>query len=91
METIIVRWKKERRKFFTKIILFSLVFFLSLPIGIGVFPKAFTSSSPIMGISWAWLYAFMQVITTWIIGWIYWKKAKYFDELITQYRQEDTE
>lgn len=91
MDPIIIRWKKERRMFFTKVILFSLVFYLSLPIGIGVFPDAFTSSSPVWKISWSWLYAFLQVIMTWIIGWIYWKKAKYFDELITQYRQGDTE
>lgn len=91
MEATIIRWKRERKKFFIRIIVFSLIFFLSLPIGIGIFPEAFNSASPVWGISWAWLYAFLQVVMTWVIGWVYWIKAQHFDEIISKYPQEDTE
>lgn len=90
MEEVMIRWKKERRRFFISIILFSFFFFMSLPIGIGLFPVAFTSS-PFWGLSWVWIYAFLQVIATWVISYLYWKKAKYFDEMVASYRRGEKE
>ncbi|MBO1005923.1 DUF485 domain-containing protein [Pseudogracilibacillus auburnensis] len=86
----ILKWKKERRLFLIWLTILSIIFYLSLPIALAIIPE-WMNASPIGSITWAWIYAFLQVIMTWIIGWIYWIKAKQLDKLVAQIKQEASE
>lgn len=83
-----LQWKKERRKFLILITLFSVVFFLSLPISIGLFPKLM-NMAPFGLFTLAWILAFLQIAMTWLIGYLYWHKMKQLDDLLLSERQED--
>lgn len=80
---IIQIWKKQRKKFLLKMSIFSFVFYLSLPVSIGLFPE-FMSQPRFGWLSWAWIYSFVQIGMTWVLGWIYWRKSKELDELIAE-------
>lgn len=77
------KWRKERKRFLTIISVFTFFFFLALPLSIELFPNFM--AKPVVGwISLAWLFGFMQVIVTWLLCWIYWKKAKKLDALLQE-------
>lgn len=84
---IIQEWKKMRKVFLIKLTSFAIVFYLSLPVSIGLFPE-FMSQPRIGWVSIAWIYSFMQIGMTWILGFIYWIKSKQFDELIVKMKRE---
>jgi len=86
----IQRWKQERRLFIVSITILSLIFYLTLPLLLTVIPEAMNKPA-IGGLSLAWVYAFFQVVMTWLIGWIYWIKAKHLDKLVAQMKQEEAE
>ncbi len=89
METI-KRWKQERRLFLISITVLAIIFYLAFPLSLSVIPD--TMNKPAIGnLSWAWSYAFLQVLMTWLLGWIYWIKAKQLDKLVDRIRQEEAE
>ncbi|WP_407058260.1 DUF485 domain-containing protein [Tigheibacillus jepli] len=45
--------------------------------------------SPIMQISWAWLYAFLQIPMTWVLVFVYYSVMKRFDRLLKKLVQGD--
>ncbi len=89
MDTI-KRWKQERRLFVVWISVLAVIFYMSLPLSLAVIPDKMNEHA-LFGLSWAWLYAFLQVLMTWLIGWIYWVKAKQLDQLVERMRQEEAE
>jgi len=86
----IKRWKQERRLFVLWISGLAIIFYLALPLSLTVIPHTMNKSA-LFGLSWAWVYAFLQVLMTWLIGWIYWIKAKQLDLLVERMRQEEAE
>lgn len=77
------KWQKERKHFLVKITFFTFFFFLALPLSIELFPNFM--GEPVVGwISFAWIFGFTQIIVTWILGWIYWKKAQKLDALLNE-------
>lgn len=84
-----MKWKQERRLFLIWITILALIFYLALPFSLAIIPETM-NTSPIGSLSWAWIYAFIQVIMTWIIGWIYWIKAKQLDKLVAEIKREAT-
>ncbi|MEI3612589.1 DUF485 domain-containing protein [Pseudogracilibacillus sp. SO30301A] len=89
MDTI-KRWKQEKRLFVVWISVLAVIFYLSLPLSLAFIPDKMNKPS-LFGLSWAWIYAFLQVLMTWLIGWIYWVKAKQLDQLVERMRQEEAE
>lgn len=89
MDTI-KRWKQERRLFVLWISVLAIIFYLALPLSLAVIPHTMNKST-LFGLSWAWVYAFLQILMTWLIGWIYWVKAKQLDMLVERMRQEEAE
>lgn len=89
MDTI-KRWKQERRLFVLWISVLAIIFYLALPLSLAVIPHTMNKST-LFGLSWAWVYAFLQILMTWLIGWIYWVKAKQLDQLVERMRQEEAE
>jgi len=81
------KWRRERKIFLIKMTLIAFIFYISLPLSIGLFPD-FMSKPRIDWISFAWIYSFLQVFMTWLFGWIYWLKAKKLDELLIEVEHE---
>lgn len=82
------KWKKEKKLFVYTITIIASLFYLSLPLLVAFFPREMSQPSTIFSISWAWLYAFFQVVMTWVFGWIYWVKAKQLDKLLVEIEKE---
>lgn len=86
---VITKWKRERRLFLIWMTILAIIFYLSLPLALTLIPETM-NTSPVGALSWAWIYAFLQIIMTWIIGWIYWIKAKQLDALVAEMKREVT-
>ncbi|MEC5425680.1 DUF485 domain-containing protein [Virgibacillus sp. C22-A2] len=78
----------EKKRFLFPVIVFLFVFYFTLPFTLAFFPEQMSMPAPYTAIPWAWIYAFGQFIMTWLLGWMYWRKAKRFDQLIDQMKQE---
>jgi uncharacterized membrane protein (DUF485 family) len=76
----------EKKKFIIPITIFFFCFYFALPI--------LTSYSTVLNhkfigsITWAWVFAFLQFIMTWVLSMLYSKKAARFDELANKVVQE---
>lgn len=84
---VLNRWKSERRKFLIKMTVFAFIFYISLPISIGLFPE-FMGSPRFDWISIAWIYGFAQILMTWFLGQLYWWKSKELDALLVKVERE---
>ena len=79
---------REKNRFVVPSILFSLFFYFSLPI--------LTSYTTVLNgtiygdITWAWAFAFSQFIMTWTFCVLYSRRARRFDALVEQLRDEVT-
>jgi uncharacterized membrane protein (DUF485 family) len=76
----------EKKKFIIPITIFFFCFYFALPI--------LTSYSTVLNhkfigsITWAWVFAFLQFVMTWVLSMLYSKKAARFDELANKVVQE---
>ena len=72
----------RKKRFILPYSIFFLVFYFTLPL--------MTSYSNILNesafgpISWAWVFAFAQFIMTWVMCWLYARKAVEFDAICEQ-------
>ncbi|UFJ38889.1 DUF485 domain-containing protein [Brevibacillus humidisoli] len=77
---------RKKKRFIIPTTLFFLVFYYMLPI-----LTAYTDlldGKAVGPINWAYLYAFAQFVMTWTICLLYVKKARTFDRLTEQVKQE---
>jgi uncharacterized membrane protein (DUF485 family) len=65
------------------------LFYFTLPICLIFFPDVMNEESVISGVTWAWLYAFLQLPFVWFMVWLYHIKAKRFDRQIEEINQEE--
>ncbi|MDR6121966.1 uncharacterized membrane protein (DUF485 family) [Bacillus sp. SLBN-46] len=76
----------EKKKFIIPITIFFFCFYFALPI--------LTSYTTVLNhkfigsITWAWVFAFLQFVMTWVLCMLYSKKAARFDELAAQVVEE---
>ena len=76
----------EKRKFIIPVTIFFFCFYFALPV--------LTSYSTVLNnkfigsITWAWVFAFLQFVMTWVLCMVYSKKAARFDELAAIVIQE---
>lgn len=89
MERLFYQLLKEKRRFLFSVIPFLIIFYFSLPLTIAFFPDQMNNSPPFINLPWSWLYAFAQFLVTWLLGLVYWQKAKRYDQLVEQMKQED--
>lgn len=82
MDEKYIQLMREKKLFLIRALSFSFVFYFMLPISLTLFPKVMNQISFIPGITWAWLYAFSQIIMIWILGWLYHQKAKKIDRTL---------
>ncbi|HCN57647.1 MULTISPECIES: DUF485 domain-containing protein [unclassified Exiguobacterium] len=77
---------REKNAFILPAIVFCLIFYFTLPIMTSYFTFL---NRPLLGdITGAWLFAFLQFIMTWTFCTLYNKKARSFDRLVEQIKEE---
>lgn len=54
--------------------------YFAIPVSLAFFPSKVNQFQLFGLISFTWFYTFLQIPLTWILGWIYWYKAKKLDE-----------
>jgi uncharacterized membrane protein (DUF485 family) len=76
----------EKKKFIIPVTIFFFCFYFALPV--------LTSYTTVLNhkfigsITWAWVFAFLQFVMTWVLCMLYSKKATRFDELAKKVIQE---
>ncbi|WP_026695253.1 DUF485 domain-containing protein [Peribacillus kribbensis] len=76
----------EKRKFIVPMIVFFLCFYFALPILTSY--TTVLNHSFIGSITWAWVFAFLQFVMTWVLCMVYSKKARKFDEMADKVMEE---
>lgn len=77
---------REKNRFILPAIIFSLVFYFTLPV---MTSYSTILNTPAIGdLTWAWLFAFSQFVMTWTLCVLYSRRARKFDELVRQLKQE---
>jgi uncharacterized membrane protein (DUF485 family) len=72
----------RKKRFIVPLTLFFLAFYFTLPV-MTAFSDAL--NKPAFGpVSWGWVFAFAQFIMTWVLCYLYTKKAREFDETCEQ-------
>lgn len=89
MESLFRQFVQEKKRFLLPAIVFLFVFYFSLPLTLAFFPQQMSATLPFINLSWGWLYAFAQFIMTWLLCWMYWHKAKHFDQLVERMQEEN--
>ncbi|NBJ69088.1 DUF485 domain-containing protein [Roseburia sp. 1XD42-34] len=79
---------KRKKRFLLQMLVFLLAFYFMLPLSLALFPDFMNSTSILFEFTWGWLYAFLQIPMTWVLGWLYCRKAKQFDRYKNKLKQE---
>ncbi|MCC5892736.1 DUF485 domain-containing protein [Exiguobacterium sp.] len=83
-----VKLMQEKNRFIVPSIIFSLIFYFTLPISTSYF--TFLNTKVAGDITWAWVLAFSQFFMTWTFCVLYSRRARRFDELVAKIKQEET-
>ncbi|WP_214763192.1 DUF485 domain-containing protein [Exiguobacterium sp. s141] len=78
---------QEKNRFIVPSIIFSLIFYFTLPISTSYF--TFLNIAVAGEITWAWVLAFAQFFMTWTFCVMYSRRARRFDELVAAIKQEE--
>lgn len=78
---------QEKNRFIVPFIIFSLIFYFTLPISTSYF--TFLNIAVAGEITWAWVLAFAQFFMTWTFCVMYSRRARRFDELVAAIKQEE--
>ncbi|GIO25495.1 DUF485 domain-containing protein [Ornithinibacillus bavariensis] len=65
------------------------LFYFMLPLSLIFYPDFMNKKSFVTGVTWAWLYAFLQLPFVWFMVWLYHVKAKQFDRRMEETIQEE--
>ncbi|TCI46409.1 DUF485 domain-containing protein [Exiguobacterium sp. SH3S2] len=78
---------REKNRFILPSIIFSLIFYFTLPISTSYFTFL---NIPVAGdITWAWVLAFAQFFMTWTFCVLYSRRARRFDKFVEKIKQEE--
>jgi uncharacterized membrane protein (DUF485 family) len=80
---------QEKKRFLVPLLIFLLVFYFMLPLSLTFFPEVMNRMSFIHGLTWGWLYTFLQIPMTWFLGWMYHQKSKKFDRAVEKIKREE--
>ena len=83
----IQQFRRKKRRLNLLAVAILCLFYCSFPTTISLFPEQMNHTSPLFNISWSWLYAFVQIIMTWVLGWVYWEKSKQLDKIVEEMKQ----
>lgn len=81
---------QKKKRFIIPVTTFFLVFYFVLPV-LAAYTDALKGEA-FFNITWAWVYALLQFIVVWVLGFVYLKKSERYDRLaqniLTTYRKE---
>lgn len=77
---------KEKKSFIIPATLFFIGFYLMLPLSIAFFPEIMNRRVYHM-FTWAWVFSLAQFIMIWVLGMIYFYKAKRYDRLVEEIKR----
>lgn len=77
---------RQKRNFIFPLSIFFFVFYFTLPVLTSY--STVLNQDAFLNMSWAWVFAFTQFIMTWTLCTLYTKKAKSFDKMADQIKQE---
>jgi uncharacterized membrane protein (DUF485 family) len=80
MEEQILHLISKRKQMMALALASVLLFYFLLPLSLIFIPDVMIRPSFKYSISWAWLYAFLQIPMTWFFCWFYHKTAKKFEQ-----------
>lgn len=76
MEEQIFRLVRRKMWWIVITLVAALSFYFLLPLSLIFLPDVMNRSTIVFGISWAWLYAFLQFPLTWFFVWFYHRITK---------------
>jgi uncharacterized membrane protein (DUF485 family) len=80
---------RSRRRFVVPATIFFILYYLALPISVGVFPESM--SRPVFGpLTLAYVFALSQFAMAWILLVFYLRRARSFDVLAAKIRRQET-
>lgn len=77
---------RQKRNFILPLSIFFFVFYFTLPI-LTAYSTALNQEA-FLHMSWAWVFAFAEFVMTWTLCTLYTKKARSFDKLAEEIKQE---
>lgn len=89
MEERVMSLIQEKKRMVVPAMIMIFIFYFMLPLSLLFFPDGMNQISVIPGVTWAWLYGFLQIPMTWLMGWLYHWKSKKFDQRIDELMQEE--
>ncbi|PAV29638.1 hypothetical protein CIL05_09700 [Virgibacillus profundi] len=89
MDETFQKLMQEKKRFLLPALIFLFIFYFMLPLSLIFFPEAMNQTSFVSGVTWGWLYAFMQIPMTWTMAWIYHIKSKRFDRIVEEIKREE--
>ncbi len=78
---------REKKRFILPATISFLIFYFALPLSITWFPQ-FMNRPFYHFLTYAWVFAIMQFVMVWTIGFLYYMKAKSFDHKAEEIRKE---
>ncbi|MCF6094979.1 DUF485 domain-containing protein [Microaerobacter geothermalis] len=81
------RLVKQKKKFVIPAVLFFFSFYLMLPLSISLFAEIMNRRFYHL-LTWGWGYAFAQFMMVWVLGIIYFYKARIFDRIRDEIENE---
>ncbi|WP_047985515.1 DUF485 domain-containing protein [Ornithinibacillus californiensis] len=89
MEERIMDLIREKKRVVAPALVLVFIFYFMLPLSLLFFPDVMNQTSIIPGLTWAWLYGFLQIPMTLLMAWVYHLKAKQFDRKIEEIKREE--
>ena len=80
---------RKKRRLLAPALGVALLFYFSLPLSLMLIPDVMNRPSYILGIPWAWLYAFLQLPMTWFFVWFYHRTVTRIEREMGKIDRED--
>ncbi|RID82080.1 DUF485 domain-containing protein [Peribacillus asahii] len=77
---------RQKRNFILPLSIFFFVFYFTLPVLTAY--STVLNQEAFLHMSWAWVFAFAEFVMTWTLCTLYTKKARSFDKIATEIKQE---
>lgn len=90
MEEQVIDLIRKKKRSMGLALVVALLFYFMLPLSLMFFPTIMNQPSFIQSISWAWLYAFLQIPMTWFFCWLYHHNAKKIEHQLHTLNKEES-
>lgn len=81
---------RQKKRIMIPALVAALLFYFLLPLSLMFIPDIMNQPSFFYQISWAWLYAFLQIPMTWLFCGLYHRTAKKFEGQLEAINKEES-